>query len=238
MLDAIASTSILAWPLALTLATVVASERTRSRRRRARLNRSLHELRRPLQALTLSWQMPASGGRDHLGLALEALGELDRHVNGGVPPATTRSELVEARTLVIDAVRRWRGPAATASREIGLRWSANGSRLVCDRVAVARALDNLIANALEHGSGTIQLEGTVREGRLRIAVADGCERERERVAAVGPARPRSTRRGHGLRIVAEIAADHGGRFAACAHGGGATAILELPLAGVADTAAR
>ena len=39
-----------------------------------------------------------------------------------------------------------------------------------------------------------------------------------------------TRRGHGLGIVADVAAAHGGRFAACAHERGASAVLELPLA--------
>ena len=34
----------------------------------------------------------------------------------------------------------------------------------------------------------------------------------------------------GSRIVAEVAAAHGGRFAACAHAAGASAVLELPLA--------
>jgi signal transduction histidine kinase len=37
-------------------------------------------------------------------------------------------------------------------------------------------------------------------------------------------------RGHGLRIVRSIAAEHGGRFAACRHRDGASAVLELPLA--------
>ena len=39
-------------------------------------------------------------------------------------------------------------------------------------------------------------------------------------------------------IVAEIAADHGGRFAACAHGGGAKAVIELPVAEAASAAVR
>jgi hypothetical protein len=51
-------------------------------------------------------------------------------------------------------------------------------------------------------------------------------------------RPDRARRGQGLDIVAEIAADHGGRFAACAHGGGAKAIIELPLAKASSLAAR
>ncbi len=235
MLEAFATSSIVAWPLALTLATVVVSERSRSRRRRDQLNRSLHELRRPLQALTLSWPQPSRGGRDHLGLALEALGELDQRVNGFNTSPPSRPQLIEARTLAADAVRRWRGPAATRGRRIELSWSANGSRLYCDRNAVARALDNLIANALEHGGGVIRVEGNVREGRLRMAVTDGGERGRQ---AVAPPRSRPTRRGQGLSIVAEIAANHGGRFAACAHGDGAKAIIELPLAGAVSAAAR
>jgi signal transduction histidine kinase len=236
MAELFTTSSILAWPLALTLATVVISERTRRRRRREGLNRALHELRRPLQALTLSWPQPASRGRDHLGLALEALGDLDRYVNGEGAPHSPRAELVEARIIAADAVRRWRGPAALRGREIETRWRASGSRLVCDRTAVARALDNLIANALEHGTGTITVDGSVRAGRLRITVADGPRAGS--APDLKPGRPRSARRGHGLRIVAEIAADHGGRFAACAHRGGARAVIELPLAGDARVAAR
>jgi signal transduction histidine kinase len=228
MLESVATSAFLAWPLALTFATVVVSDRARRRRRRVLINRALHELRRPLQALTLAWPQPARGGRDHLGLALEALGDLDRQVNGAGVPARPQIALIDAHTLAADAVRRWREPTARQNRVIELSWRANGSRLVCDPNAVARALDNLIANALEHGSGPILLDGSVRAGRLRLAVADGSR------GPGGPARAvprnRTPRRGHGLRIVAEIAADHGGRFAACAHGDGARAILELPLA--------
>lgn len=236
MLEAFATSSIVAWPLALTLATVVVSDRARRRRRRELLNRSLHELRRPLHVLTLARPQPAAAGRDHLGLALEALSELDRRVNGRSCRSAGHPELIEARALAADAVRRWRGPAADQGREIDLRWRASASRLLCDRNAVARALDNLIANALEHGHGPIHVEGRVSGRRLRMSVADGSGPGRS--AGGSLVGPRGVRRGHGLQIVAEIAADHGGRFAACAHGGGARAVLELPLAGAKSTAAR
>jgi signal transduction histidine kinase len=227
MFAQLATSALVAWPLALTLATVVVSERARRRRRRELLNRALHELRRPLQALTLAWPQPAVRGRDHLGLALEALTELDRQVNGQPLPDRPRTALIDAHTLAADALYRWRGAAARHGRTLELSWRANGSRLVCDPDAVARAIDNLIANALEHGSGPILLDGSVRAGRLRIAVADGTGDGRE---AAGLVRTRRAQRGHGLNIVAEIAAKHGGRFAACAHGDGARAVLELPLA--------
>jgi signal transduction histidine kinase len=235
MLESLATSSLIAWPLALTLATVVVSDRARTRRRRELANRAMHELRRPLQALTLAWPQPLRGERDHLGLALSALGELDRSINGSPRPSAPRAELIDAYTLAADAVRRWQRPAIQRGREIDLRWRANGSTLVCDRDALARALDNLIANALEHGAGPIRVDGSVREGRLRLSVADGGEDGSP--LAIPSLRSRSVRRGHGLRIVAEIAADHGGRFAACAHGRGAQAVIEIPLATGARAAA-
>ena len=230
MIESVAEGLVLACPPALTCATVVVADRARRRRRRELLNRALHELRRPLQALILQASVaPASGrDRDHLAQALDALAGIDREVNGGEPPATRA--VADARALAADAVRRWRGPAALEGRSLDLAWRAEGTRLLCDEGAIARALDNLIANALEHGSGPIRVEGAERAGKLRLTVADG-------TAAGGrqpsPVDPRANgRRGHGLRIVAEVAAAHGGRFAACSHATGASAVLELPVAPV------
>jgi hypothetical protein len=227
VIDSIAEGLVLVCPPALACATVVVAGRARLSRRRESLNRALHELRRPLQALVLQ-AGTAAAGRDQLAQALTALADIDREVNGGSPPPART--LADARALAADAVRRWRGPAALEGRSLDLAWHANGSRLVCDEAAIARALDNLIANALEHGYGPIRVEGTERAGRLRYIVADG-------TAAGGSpwiARRRGpdARRGHGLRVVSEVAAAHGGRFAACAHSEGASAVLELPVAAV------
>ena len=238
MLDSIAEAAPFACPLALSFATVIAAERVRTRRRRELLNRSLHELRRPLQALVLQARSaPGIGAqrRGQLDLALDALAGLDRQVNGG--EARRRSELVDAAALAREAVGRWRAAAALSGRRIELSWCVPSARLECDPLAVARALDNLLANALEHGRGRIRVEGSERAGRLRIVVANGADAgadvppARAPRAAIPARRPgRGPRRGHGLRIVADVAADHGGRFAACAHAAGASAVLELPLA--------
>ncbi|MDX6583142.1 MAG: hypothetical protein QOI10_2326 [Solirubrobacterales bacterium] len=235
MIDSIAEGLVLACPPALTCATVVVADRARSRRRRELLNRALHELRRPLQALVLE----ASAGppapdrrRDQLAQALEAVAGIDREVNGGQPPPLT---IADGRALAADAVRRWRGPAALEGRSIEFAWHANGTRLRCDEAAVARALDNLIANSLEHGRGPIRIAGSERGGRLRLTVADGTaaggqpETEPPPPPRIAHRHQAGARRGHGLRIVAEIAAEHGGRFATCAHANGASAVLELPL---------
>jgi two-component system OmpR family sensor kinase len=228
VIDSIAAGLVLACPAVLTCATVVVAERARLRRRREPLNRALHELRRPLQALVLQASAgPAAGqGRDHLAQALDALADIDREVNGCEPPPPRA--VADARALASDAVRRWRGPAALEGRSLDLSWRANGTRLLCDEGAIARALDNLIANALEHGSGPIRVEGSERAGKLRLTVADGTAAG-GRAPSPAARRP-GGRRGHGLRIVAEVAAAHGGRFAACSHAAGASAVLELPVA--------
>jgi len=237
MLDAIAEVPPVAWPLALSFATVVAADRVRARRRRELLNRSLHELRRPLQALVLQARSAPGIGehrRGQLELALDALAGLDRQVNGG--ESRRRCECVEPAALAREAVARWRAAAALSGRRIEFSWAAEGALLDCDPLALSRALDNLLANAIEHGRGGIRVDGTERAGRLRIVVANGAdagcavpEARAPRAAIPARGRGRTGRRGYGLRIVADVAAEHGGRFAACAHAAGASAVLELPL---------
>lgn len=230
MLEWLANPGGFAWPLALTCTTLAVADRIRlgiaTGRRRELLNRALHELRRPLQALALSSGPDAGGGQ--LGRAIAALSELDRAVNGG--EGVPRSELVDARELAEQAIGRWREEAARRGRSLQLRWLAGGSVVVCDPDAVARALDNLLANALEHGLGPVRLEGAARSGSLRFMVVDGADAGSVDPRAMAPGRLRADpRRGHGLRLVAEVAAAHGGRFAACRHAAGASAVLELPL---------
>jgi signal transduction histidine kinase len=221
MLERLADSAALAAPLALTCASVAVVDRIRASRRRERLNRALHELRRPLQALALA-RAPGKGSAGELDLALAAIADLDREINGRVaePPKL----VVDTRRLVEDAVGRWRGIAVRSGRGLELSWSANGSQVHGRPLALARALDNLIANALEHGAGTIRVVATARRGRLRVAVTNPA-------SSNGGANGRRAdpRRGHGLRIVADVAARHGGRFAACRHDGGVTAVIELPL---------
>lgn len=234
MLDSLADPGGFAWPLALTCTTLAVADRVRvgiaAGRRRRLLNRTLHELRRPLQALALATGPRARG--DQLGLAIAALSDLDRAVNGG--QAAPRSELVDARELAEQAAVRWRGEAARRGRRLELRWRAGGSVVSCDPEAIARALDNLIVNSLEHGLGPVRLEGAARSGSLRFMVVDGADGGTAQGRAIASERRRSDpRRGHGLRLVAEVAAAHGGRFAACRHAAGASAVLELPLAEMA-----
>jgi signal transduction histidine kinase len=224
MLRALIESPAVAWPVALSFASIAVADRLSLARRRAALNRSLHELRRPLQAMTLA---EAADGRGQLERAIDALALLDREINGGSAPGRRR---VEARTLAEEAADRWRGPALRGGRTLGFMWRGGRSEVICDPDAISRALDNLIANAIEHGSGPIRIEGSGRPGFVRLHVANLPGLAPSTTATLAPRRGRDPRRGHGLGLVSAVAAEHGGRFAACRHRGGTSAVLELPLA--------
>jgi signal transduction histidine kinase len=232
----LAELGIAGWPLGLTLAVAAVGDRVREARRRAALNRNLHELRRPLQALVLA---PASSHRAPVPaaveLALAALDDLDREINGSARPLALRP--VACRALVESAVERWRGRAAEARRSLELRWRAGAAMAMADPCRVAQALDNLLANAIEHGGLRVWVETTIGPRGVRISVSNTAPRAPDRAENHAG---RDPRRGHGLRVVASIAAAHGGRFVVHRPAGGWAAILELPLAdlplSVAETA--
>jgi len=195
-----------AWPVALTMAVVVVRDRRRDATRRRRLNERLHELRRPLQALALAPRPDAGRGPDPLEMALVALSDMDNEVNGG--GSQFRKRPVEARMLALAAAERWRGRAARSGRRIEVRWHCGDELADVDPMRVAQALDNLIANSIEHGAGSITIEGVLRSGWLELAVRDSVTCERPRVRKGDPSR--DPRHGHGLRLTEALVRRNGG----------------------------
>ena len=203
-----------------------------SRGHRRALNRALHELRRPLQALALMedgggsppGSPPAAARRGMLELACSALTELDREVNGGSADPVVRQ--VSCRELVLASLERWRRPAAEAG---GIRvfWDAGPALVEADPIGMAQAFDNLIANALEHGGPPLVVTGASVAGRIRVTVANGGA---DRIRTTQRAERSDGRRGHGVEVVSRVAEAHRGRFALCRTGSGCVAALELPLA--------
>jgi signal transduction histidine kinase len=237
-----------AWPLALAFAAVAGAERLRWRRRRTALNRALHELRRPLQALTLMSAVrgaPAAGTTDRstrtshapdtLDTALAALADLDREVNGGASQAPARP--VSCRAMVEGAIERWRGPAAAAGRALELRWRAGAAIVLVDPIRIARAIDNLLANAIEHGGLNVAVDVSLGADGVRIRVLDPGGAGRDLSAGARRAADADPRRGHGLALVAATAAAHGGRFS-LRTGRITVAELVLPLAAAPMPAAE
>jgi signal transduction histidine kinase len=223
------------WPLALSMAAAVAAQGLHAGRRRSALNEALHELRRPLQAVALASgpRLAAAGpGGDAIELAAAALERLDREINGGFR-APARGT-IDGRSLLAASVQRWRVRAERADASLELRWNAGQATVGGDRCVLSQALDNLILNAIEHGGPTIVVSARVREGRLRIAVADSGRASRPPARRGGPAAAIERlggrqRHGHGLAVVRRVASEHQGVFALRRAERGTLAVLELPL---------
>jgi two-component system sensor histidine kinase TctE len=227
---------VVGWPLAATLAAVAAAQSLRAGRRRSALNEALHELRRPLQAIALAGGGSAGSPpvvESSVRLAAAALERLEREVNGGGLPRPP--EEVELRPLLEAATRRWQARASLSGASLKLSWRAGRVVVVGDRVELAQALDNLIVNAIEHGGPEISAGARPHKGRVRIVIADSGHAARPSARRDTPAEVIARlsgrrKRGHGLSIVRQVAAAHGGRFALRCSERGSLALLELPLA--------
>jgi signal transduction histidine kinase len=200
--------------------------------------RACHELRGPLTAARLGLQLGASTGELsparlraidlELGRAALALEDLDsagrRRGRAWRPP-----EPVDMRELVADSVEAWLATGVARGVELRGSWSGGSPAVWGDRLRLAQAIGNLIANAIEHGGGAVAVHGSGEPGRVRIEVIDG-----------GPGLPASVselarrahggrgRRGRGLAIATAIIAGHGGRLAAAPCARGTRLVVELP----------
>ena len=149
-------------------------------------------------------------------------------MNGG--KVEFRRRPVDARALAVAARERWRVRAARAGRRIAVRWRCGDAVADVDPTRVSQALDNLIANALEHGGGQITLEGVRHGDRLDLVVRDTGTTAIQRLRDHA-----DPRRGHGLRITRRLARLSGGELRVRGGGGGTVAALILPLAPASPT---
>src|SRR4051812_27943078 len=265
--------AVLAADVVLALAAVVLL-RVARRRRGALAARAAHELRGPLTAAAMALHAARTGTDEatrspaldavagQLGRPGRAVDDLERAAAGRAPHL--RAAPVDLAALLADQAAAWRPVTRTAGRPLVV---ARAPRLVlhADRDLLARALANLLANAVEHGGGAITLAARRRGDRLRLEVRDEgasprghaaapsaarlAARGRDRRIPIARAGPRGRLRawlldvrgagrqprGHGLRVAAEAAARHGGRLLVVRDGGGTAAILELPLAPLGRT---
>jgi C4-dicarboxylate-specific signal transduction histidine kinase len=98
--------------------------------------------------------------------------------------------------------------------------------VLADPRRLGAAVDNLVANGLDHGSGTVEVLASSAAGRARIEVRDRGPARREERAIRDP------RHGHGLRVAAEAAAGSGGRLIGPSIEDGRTvAAIALPVRG-------
>jgi len=203
-----------------------------------------HELRTPLALLKaeleLSLRRPrtaeeleealrsAASETDRLTRLAEHLLVLARSDQG---PLTLRREPIVAESLAAEVAGRF----AAAGRAIEVD-VPDGFGLSGDRVRLEQALGDLVANALEHGSGTVRITGAEVDGQVELHVLDEgpgfapafLSRAFERFTRADEARSGGGA-GLGLAIVDAIARGHGGSaHAANRPAGGADVWLSLP----------
>jgi signal transduction histidine kinase len=205
------------------------------RRRGELVARACHELRGPLTAAHLALHAGAPRA-DALPAALAAVDvELARAGRALDDLAAARrgrragdaQELVDVAELVRAQAAAWEAVAPAYGRALRCSVEPHREALVCgDRVRLAQAVGNLLANAFEHGAGTVELRVRAVGDRVRVEVGDEGPGLPAPVAEL-TRRPRDAR-GRGLAIASDIAARHGGRLLAAPAGHGARLALELP----------
>jgi signal transduction histidine kinase len=209
------------------------------RRRGELVARACHELRGPLTAAHLALHAAAPRGvvlpaslaaidveLARAGRALDDLSAARRGARG-----RDGEELVDVAALVHAQVAAWEAVAPAYGCNLRSALGVRAAVLVRgDRVRLAQAVGNLLANAFEHGGGTIELRIRLLGPRVRLEISDEGAGLPAPVAEL-VRRPRAGlgSRGRGLAIAAEIAGRHGGRLLAAPAARGARVALELPV---------
>jgi signal transduction histidine kinase len=216
-------------PVAASFAVAGGIGSVREGRRRSSLNEAMHELRRPLQVLSLA--VPDRDGNPTVGstlqLAAVALERLDREINGGI--VDERLQSLSPWLLLEEAARRWGPQAGLRGRALRLVWDAGEATILGRAFELAQAVDNLISNAIEHGSGEVTIEARREAPGISIAVRDAGAQVAEPQPPSRRRPQRRGRRGHGLRVAARVAREHGGDFELRRSERGTVAVLRLPL---------
>lgn len=213
--------SAVGWGLAAVLLVAL----VRMRRRLELAARACHELRGSAAAIALAVVALSRepGGRrralpfevqlDRLRTGLDDLeaARVGRRAKGIAAPVALDRVLRGAAAGCRPAARA-RGRRLKLSSEVG------ATVVQADRGRLAQALGNLLSNAIEHGSGTVELRGRRSGGRVLLEVRDEGPGGEERRAGVG----------RGLRIAAAAADEAGGRLVVERREGATVAALELP----------
>lgn len=174
---------------------------------------------------------------DRIARMVDSLFELSRLQ--ARPPGERATALVSLREVAEDVVAEAR-PAA-AARNVRLDVDIDGRLPVRgDGDELARALSNLVANAVRYTAPghDVRVTGGERDGRVELAVADGCggipEPELGRVFEVGwrgaaqPPDDDAVSAGMGLAIVRGVVESHGGEVSASNRDGGCSFAVVLP----------
>lgn len=197
------------------LAAALAVAWLRLRRRLELVAVAEHELRGPVTAIGLAaTALRREPGGLRRALAFES--ELERMRAGLDDLAAARAgRRGSVRPVALPLERVLRGATAAwrpAGRPMRFRWEAGPAIVRADRRRLAQAFSNLLANAVEHGTGRVEVRGSRTGERVRVEISDE-----------GP-------RGRGLGIAARAVEEAGGVLEVERAPDGTTVAVELPLA--------
>lgn len=234
--------------LATTFNALLGRAEAATRRQREFVADAAHEIRNPVASLRTQLEVAAlhddPSWRDRLPALSEDAQRLSRlvddllrlaRIDARVPLAHDEIDLDD---IVLETVGRAREHTA-----LHLDTSAvSGARIVGDRDALARVVQNLLDNALRHARTTVTVTLTAT-GRAVLTVTDDGpgiatdQRERvfDRFTRLDDARSRDAGgTGLGLAIVRDVVLQHGGDVGVEDAAPGARLIVRLPLAGSLD----
>lgn len=154
--------------------------------------------RSPVEALRHGYDRALSVARD-----LEA-------ARGALPARSVQHpELVDLRDVAGRVVDAWNVSLSVGPRQVALDWRAGATLVHGYPVRLTQALDNLVANAVEHGRGPVTVTGRMSGSHVSVCVLD---RGAGVMRPLFDVRPRSwqARRGHGLVVARHAVELHGG----------------------------
>jgi signal transduction histidine kinase len=198
-----------------------------------------HEIRNPIAAMRLKAENAQASDdarrRKALDAILEQIGRLDRLVEQLLTashrqtPNHSKVNLPDFMASVVAAYSE-----RTAPRGVQLKAETDIATASIDREMIARALDNLIGNAIQHvpGGGQILVTADRKEGCLQFTVSDtgpGVPLELRDTLFEPFVTGRADGTGLGLSIVREVVESHGGHVELAPSATGACFVISLPV---------
>lgn len=207
----------------------------RSRRRLELVAQAAHELRGSAATIALAAAtLRREPGGIRRALAFEV--EIER-MRGGLADldcarhgrrAAQSPAPVPLERLLRGVAAAWRPAARRDGRPVRFGWDGAPAVVRADKRRLAQAFSNLVANAVEHGSGPVELRGRRVGSDVVVEVED--RGPSGRVPRARSGHPPEPDRGRGVAIAARAVEEAGGRLAVDSRPDGTTAAIELPVA--------